>query len=184
MRTFIAIELGPALSRQLEEELARLRKLAPEVRWVKVDTLHLTLSFLGEMADAGVPAVSAALARVVSRHKPFTLRAQGSGTFGPFESPKVLWVALSGDLTALGALQADLAGQLSALGYKPDFEVFEPHLTLARSKHPRGDAALARCAAAMRDTSFGDLPVREVVLFHSLSGPDGMQYQAVARHPL
>jgi 2'-5' RNA ligase len=184
MRTFIAIELGAALTKRLEEELARLRKLAPETRWVKPDSLHLTLSFLGEMADAGVPAVGDAIARVASRHKPHTLRAQGSGTFGPFASPKVLWVALSGDLPALSALQADLAAELSALGYKPDFEQFEPHLTLARAKHPRGDEGLARCAAAMSDASFGELRVSEVVLFHSLSGPDGMQYQAVARYPL
>lgn len=184
MRTFIAIELGPVLGKRLEEVLVRLRKLAPDARWVKPDSLHLTLSFLGEMADAGVPAVGEAIARVAARHKPHTLRAQGSGTFGPFESPKVLWVALSGDLTALAALHTDLAAQLSALGYKPDFEKFEPHLTLARAKHPRGDAALARCAAAMSDEAFGEMPVTEVVLFHSLSGPDGMQYQAVARYPL
>jgi len=91
---------------------------------------------------------------------------------------------LNGNLAALSALQADLAARLSALGYKPDFEKFEPHLTLARSKRPRGDASLVRCAAAMSDESFGEFDVKEVVLFHSLSGPDGMHYQAVARHPL
>ncbi|MHB8875085.1 MAG: RNA 2',3'-cyclic phosphodiesterase [Myxococcaceae bacterium] len=184
MRTFIAIELEERLKARLEEALGRVRKLAPEARWVRPDSLHLTLAFLGEVADAAVPQLEAALARVAARHPPLSLEARGSGTFGPLDCPKVLWVGLSGDLSALAALQKDVAGELSALGHPPDFERFEAHVTLARSKHPRGDASLARCASALSEAAFGGQEVLEVVLFSSSTGRDGMYHQAIARQRL
>lgn len=184
MRTFIAIELGAELCERLDRELRRLSKLAPQSRWAKPDKLHLTLAFLGEMPDASVPGVDAALARVASRYRPHTLRAQGSGTFGPLDCPKVLWVGLSGELNVLGALQRAVAAELAPLGLAPDHEVFVPHLTLARARNPRGDPALGRCAQALRTTDFGELAVREVGLFLSQSDREGMSYAALATHAL
>ncbi len=181
MRAFIALELDDALRVRLGEELARLRRVAPNARWVRSESLHVTLAFLGEMADADVPALGGALAKVASRHGPFTLCARGPGTFGPFDRPKVLWTGLGGDVAALGALQADVAGELAALGYRPDFEKFEPHVTLARAKHPRGDPSLARCVAALGDAGFPEQAVDEVVLFSSETDRDGMRYRAMGR---
>ncbi|HYI01020.1 RNA 2',3'-cyclic phosphodiesterase [Hyalangium sp.] len=184
MRTFIAIELGAALCARLEVELRRLARLAPDARWVRPDSLHLTLAFLGEMSDAAVPAVGAALAKVASRNRPLSLRARGSGTFGPLDCPKVLWAGLAGDLDALGALQRAVAVELLPLGLAPDHAVFEPHVTLARASNPRGDAALSRCADALRTTDFGEFAVRELALFESQTDRGGMRYIALARHPL
>jgi 2'-5' RNA ligase len=184
MRTFIAIELGEALCTRLEAELRRLVRLAPDARWVKPDSLHLTLAFLGEVSDSVVPAVGTALARVASRHRPLSLRARGSGSFGPLDCPKVLWVGLGGELDALGALQRSIAAEILPLGLAPDHEVFEPHITLARCKNPRGDASLGRCADALRSADFGELAVHEVALFTSQTDREGMRYTALARHPL
>jgi 2'-5' RNA ligase len=184
MRTFIAIELGAELCERLDRELRRLSRLAPQSRWAKPGSLHLTLAFLGEMPDASVPGVDAALARVVTRHRPHTLRAHGSGTFGPLDCPKVLWVGLSGELDALGALQRAVVAELAPLGLAPDHEVFVPHLTLARAKNPRGDRALGRCAQELRATDFGELAVRELGLFESQTEREGMRYAALATHAL
>jgi 2'-5' RNA ligase len=184
MRTFIAVEIGQALCARLEVELRRLVRLAPDARWVRPDSLHLTLAFLGEMSDAAVPAVGTALAKVASRHRPLSLRARGSGIFGPLDCPKVLWVGLGGDLGALGALQRAVAAELLPLGLTPDHEVFEPHVTLARARNPRGDASLGRCADALRAADFGELAVREVALFASQTDREGMRYTALVHHPL
>src|SRR4051812_29810804 len=126
MRTFIAIELGAALSARLEVELRRLTRLSPQSRWVRPDSLHLTLAFLGEVPDARVPPAGEVLARVAARHAPHALRLHGGGTFGPFDCPKVLWVGLTGALEALGALQRELVRELAPLGLSPDHDVFQP----------------------------------------------------------
>lgn len=184
MRTFIALELGEALTEQLALAVRRITRLAPQARWIRPDSLHLTLAFLGEVPDALVPHVGDALGRVAESHPPHVLRVQGSGTFGPLECPKVLWVGISGALESLQTMQRALVRELAVLGLAPDFEVFTPHITLARAKSPRGDEALGRCADALRLAEFGTLEVREVALFTSHSELEGMRYRPLVTHVL
>lgn len=184
MRTFIALELGDALTARLDTVMHRFARLAPQSRWVRPDSLHLTLGFLGEVPDAIVPRVGDALGRVAARHPPHTLRVQGSGTFGPLDCPKVLWVGVSGALEALGALQRALVRELAPMGIAPDHEVFTPHITLARAKSPRGDVALGRSADALSGVEFGELRVRQVALFASQTDREGMHYRPLVIHAL
>ncbi len=184
MRAFVAIELSEQLQARVGQQIARLRKLAPDARWVSSDSLHLTLFFFGEVADAAVPPISEALGRIAGRHLPHTLQAKGGGTFGPLDAPAVLWVALGGELPQLMAMQREVSQALTSLGHAPDYETFEPHVTMARSRHPRGDLSLGRCADALRGQDFGDIPVGEIVLFASDTQQDGMKYSSVSRHAL
>jgi 2'-5' RNA ligase len=184
MRTFIALELGESLTDALELLLSRLSRMAPQARWVRPDSLHLTLAFLGEVSDALVPGVGDAVGRVAQLHPPHRLEIGGSGTFGPIESPRVLWLGVSGALDALHGLQQGLTRELAPLGLSPDHPQFTPHITLARSKAPRGERGLTRCADALSGVALGELWVREVVLFASHTGKDGMRYRPVVSHPL
>ena len=184
MRTFIALELGDALTAQLDLVMRRLARQAPQSRWVRPDSLHLTLAFLGEIPDDLVPRVGDALARGATRHPPHLLRIQGGGTFGALECPKVLWVGVRGARETLGALQRALVRELALLGLAPDHALFTPHITLARAKSPRGDPALSRSVDLLRDRDFGELAVREVALFASHTAPEGMRYRPLVTHAL
>lgn len=185
MRTFIALELGETLTRRLESERARLSRAAPGARWVRQDSLHLTLAFLGEVPDALIPRINEALVGLVADHRPHLLQVRGGGTFGPLDSPKVLWVGIGGeDQVALETLQRALVKRLAPLGVAPDHARFSPHITLARAKGPRGDPMLGRCADGLVGLELGSLAARELVLFASETGPAGMRYRALARHPL
>ncbi len=176
--------LAAPLRARFEVELSRLRKLAPDARWVKPDCLHLTLAFLGEIADAQVPTLSEALSGVAARHPAFSLYAAGGGTFGAMAHPKVLWVGLGGDVQRLRVLQADVSRAVLTLGHEGEGEPYEPHVTLARSKQPKGLAALARCADALRGVELGQWPVRELSLFLSQATANGMTYTPLSTHAL
>ncbi len=180
MRTFIGVELGTALCSRLEQELIRLARVAPQARWVRAESLHLTLAFLGEVPDATVPLIGQGLQRLAARHPPLELRVRGSGIFGPLDSPKVLWAGVSGAVEGLETVQRAVVRELAPLGLAPDHEVFMPHITLARAKSPRGDPALGRCADALRETDFGELPVREIALFASETDRQGMRYRPLS----
>jgi RNA 2',3'-cyclic 3'-phosphodiesterase len=184
MRIFIALQLEDELTARLEVVLRRHSKLAPQSRWVRPDSLHLSLAFLGEVSDALVPQVGDAVARVAAQHARHVLRVHGSGTFGPLDCPKVLWLGVSGAVDALASLQRALAAELAPLGLAPDHEVFIPHITLARAKSPRGDVALSRAADALRAAELGELVVREVALFASETDREGMRYRPVVSHAL
>ncbi|MHB8874093.1 MAG: RNA 2',3'-cyclic phosphodiesterase [Myxococcaceae bacterium] len=184
MRLFVAIELGDEIRARATEEIQRLAKRAPDVKWVRPEAMHLTLAFLGEVEEEKLPALEAAIETVAARHRPVSLAVSGGGTFGGSKHPRVLWSALSGDLDELAQIQADLAAALVPLGYTPELRDFQPHLTFARARNPRGDAALADCAQALQSTRLGEVTVRELVLFQSQLSPKGARYTALLRAAL
>ena len=145
-RTFLALELPDTIKTVLRRRIERLAHALPDVRFVDVAGLHLTLAFLGELDNAQLAAVTDAAEETASAHAPFTLRLARLGTFGSPRSPRVIWVGLAGEVAQLGALQSSLAEALAARGFPREARPFAPHLTLARIKKPLSDDALAALA--------------------------------------
>ncbi len=170
MRLFTAVTLGSAVEAQATAALERLKRLAPRARWVNPEGVHLTLAFLGEVDAARLPAIGEALTPVSRRHAPFTLTIEGGGSFGAPSHPSVLWAGVGGDTAALGALQVEVAAVLEPLGFPKDKRQYTPHLTLARAKAPRGDAALRECRRALEAEHWGQARVEQLILFESKSG--------------
>ncbi|WP_224361594.1 RNA 2',3'-cyclic phosphodiesterase [Hyalangium versicolor] len=170
MRLFTAVTLGSAVEAQTAAGIERLRALAPKARWVKSEGVHLTLVFLGEVADAQLPAIGDALTPVAQHHAPFTLSIEGGGTFGSPRHPHVLWAGVRGNTGALEALQAEMAAVLEPLGFPREKRMYTAHLTLARSKEQRGDAAFAECQRALEGQHWGEAHVKHFVLFESKGG--------------
>lgn len=145
-RTFLALELPETIKAVLRRRIERLAHALPEVRFVDVAGLHLTLAFLGELDNAHLAAATEAAEEAASAHAPITLRLARLGTFGSARSPRVIWVGLAGEVAQLGALQSTLADALAARGFPREARPFAPHLTLARIKKPLSDDLLAALA--------------------------------------
>jgi len=180
MRLFIAVELDPSVRAKILREAERLRRFAPQAKWVNPSGMHVTLAFIGQLADERVPEVKAILEEVASRHAPLSLSAQGIGGFGASRHPRVLWIGLGGDISSLGNIKADLEQRLLPLGYEAEKRAFKPHLTLARARQMQGDPALARCIEECKDASFGESRVERVILFRSGLSPKGARYTPLA----
>lgn len=184
MRLFIALELGMEVQGKVEATLRTLRRLSPDARWVDPGKTHLTLVFLGSVEEERIPALDAALAPVAAAHLPFRLSFADGGTFGGRARPRVLWVGVGGELEALGSLQAELAATVQRLEIPVEERAYTAHLTLARARQPRGDPGLASCAEKLHGKRLGQLTVGEVVLFQSVTSPQGARYQVQRRWPL
>jgi 2'-5' RNA ligase len=145
-RTFLALELPETIKAVLRRRIEGLAHALPDVRFVDVAGLHLTLAFLGELDNAQLAAATEAAEEAASAHAPITLRLARLGTFGSARSPRVIWVGLAGEVAQLGALQSTLADALAARGFPREARPFAPHLTLARIKKPLSDDLLAALA--------------------------------------
>jgi 2'-5' RNA ligase len=170
MRLFTAVTLGSEVEAKASAGLERLRPLAPKARWVHPDAFHLTLVYLGEVGDAQLPAIGDALTPVSHHHTPFTLTIEGGGCFGPPRHPHVLWAGVRGHTAALEALQAEVATALEPLGFPREKRMYTAHLTLARSKEPKGDPAFLECHRALAGQHWGEGRVEHLVLFESKAG--------------
>ena len=183
MRLFVAVDPPEPVRSALARLIERGKGLAPDARWVRAEAMHLTLAFLGNMPDEIVPRIEAALGQVTPRHAALDLAAGPVGSFGTKARPRVLWAGLVGALEELAALQLDVEAALEPLGYQPEERPFRPHLTLARAREMRGDAALA----AARDSLVPQAPafsVGELILYRSEPSAHGSTYTALARLPL
>src|SRR5262245_15462651 len=113
MRLFVAVDPGVDVVRRIAHVLDAIRPKAPAAKWVKPDSLHLTLAFLGERPPDDVPKLEEALSRAASGQAPFDIRFVGGGGFGRPSRPKVLWIGCEGDLAALQSLHTAVAAALA-----------------------------------------------------------------------
>lgn len=176
-RAFVAIPMP-------EDAAARLAGLARGLtvgRRVPEENLHLTLAFLGEVSDAGLEELHDTLSAI--RAAPVELRFEGLGVFGE-DRPRALWAAVAPD-PALLDLQRQVERAARRAGLAPEARRFVPHVTLARLKGWREDAApLARFLA---DRGGAAAPPVRAVAFSLMSSwlrPDGAVHEELARYPL
>lgn len=136
VRCFVAIDLPTDLKAELTSLITHLRTSAigNGVRWVRPDGIHLTLKFLGEVPRSRQAEIETATATTLSNLQttPFELTAGGLGVFPKPDQPRVIWVGLGGDLSALARTQKQVEMALANIGFPPENRAFSPHLTLGR----------------------------------------------------
>ncbi len=196
IRAFIAVELSPELrtalataQTTLKDHLMReLRRLCPNARvqWVRPEAMHVTLKFLGNVAEDALPDIHNAMTRVAGACPQFSLGVGHLGAFPDLRAPRVLWVGMSGHVEALVGLAGDLDGALRGLGFSPESKPFQPHLTLARIKERSRDIGrvLAESGLMAQVGKVGTLGVSSLSLIKSDLQPTGARYTRLYEAPL
>lgn len=155
-----------------------------DVRWVRLDGLHLTLRFLGPTPDDRLAATTAAMVDVAGRVEPIGARLADTGVFPVGGRPRTLWVGLAQGAAALAVVARELDDALQGAGWPPDARPFRAHLTLARSDGlASGPVVAERLAAAMGDRSV-PFVIDRLTLFESVTGGGPARYVPVTEAPL
>ena len=176
IRTFLAIDLEPQVIEKIYRSIDDLRERIPAVRWVPITNLHLTVKFFGNIEEAQVEPIAAALREQLHLFPRFTINAKGLGVFPERGRPKILWVGLTGN--ELGGLAAKVQSSLLPLGFAPEQRSFTPHLTIGRWRDSdRAPKTLKQDLESWRNCVFGHAVVNEVVLFQSVLKADGAVYR-------
>ncbi|HUR76000.1 MAG TPA: RNA 2',3'-cyclic phosphodiesterase, partial [Sporichthya sp.] len=158
---------------------------ARDVRWVRLDGLHLTLRFLGPTPDDRIDATSDAVRAVAEvTPGPIELQLGGAGTFPPHGRPRALWLGIVDGAEAVGEVATQLDAALGSAGWPSEQRPFRPHLTLARSDGVAvGPLVAERLANAMAERRIPVLLDR-LGLFESVTGGGPARYVPVAVFPL
>ena len=207
MRLFVALEVPDPVKVVVKRSVARWEQRLPPARWVRPESLHLTLAFLGETGRERLPVLHEALMRACGKVSPFSLRVEGGGTFPPKRPARSAWLGVreipraspppagdrrrqplppgDGSEGRLVCLAKGIQEALrEAVGYQPDPRPYRPHLTLARSKKPWPRRAVEH----FRELSegFGSEPfdVLSCVLMESTLTSSGARYRTVEEFSL
>ena len=183
-RLFVAVPLDEPAFRAVTGIVVRIRadreRTAPnerDVRWVRMDGLHLTLRFLGPTPEGNVQAVADAVRRAANGHDAFEIGIDGGGAFPNPHRPRTVWLGVTRGTRQLTALAEALDRELVLAGWPASERPFRAHLTVARSDGiPAGaDVArrLAEAATGLDQASVAD----RVVLFESITGRGAARYE-------
>ena len=187
MRCFIAIDLDETIKKQLAQLQAELQKKADvkksDVKWVRPDSIHLTLKFLGEVRDERLAEICQTVSDVAGRHTSFVLEVGGVGCFGG-ASAKVLWVGAGRDCNELVGLQSDIEKGLARAGWREETRRFTGHLTLCRIRNARAGRVLAAISKDYEGLELGSLEVEDVCVYQSQLTPAGPIYTVLSRSKL
>ena len=182
-RLFVAVRIAPDVADRICHAQADLDPLLSGIRWIKRESLHLTLKFLGHVDDGRIDDIQTAVQAAVAPLARFNVSCRGLGAFPDIRRPRVFWAGLEGG--ALSALAEATEAALEPLGFPREQRSFKPHLTIGRWREgARGGDALRRVVEEWRGRDFGAFAVDDAVLFQSTLRRDGAVYTALKTFPL
>jgi 2'-5' RNA ligase len=182
-RLFVAIEVPDQVVQALEP--VRLSFRDAGLRPVRIEQVHLTLSFIGDLDARKVEGLSSQLAAIGTRPR-LKLSALGVGVFPQKGRTRVGWVGISDRSGALNRIQNEVAEACRPYAADREDRGFSAHLTLGRTpKNGRVDEQVIRqTIERWNGTAFGRWTATEFVLFSSEPDGAGRRYVALQRFPI
>ena len=181
MRLFAGIPVPPPAQLHVAALILDLQSRQWPVRWVRPETLHLTLKFFGTVQEAMAQALVPALATASDGIGAIPLSCTGIGSFPPGRRARVIWMGIDAP-GALELLQDALERACVPLGFPIEGRPFRPHITLGRVREE--DTLPARAIESLDDAPEIPFLAEQLVLFRSQPGPGGSVYRELYTFPL
>ena len=194
MRLFIALDIDDAIRERIQLFMDGVRGFAPDARWVRPESLHVTLKFIGEKKPEAVDDINRVISQVVGL--PFEVTFRGHGFFPTPKAARVFWIGIEAG-PELTRLASAIDNATHSLGIPKEEHAFSPHLTLARGGGRSGAPSwrkadgpnknfhvLQEKLTAMPLSEFGTMTAREFFLYKSQLMRGGSRYTKIARFAL
>jgi RNA 2',3'-cyclic 3'-phosphodiesterase len=175
VRLFVALQIPEQLRLELAARTREFASLAPKLKWVRAENLHVTLKFIGHVPDEKLQPVLGALESV--HMCAFAVHLRGLGFFPDEKRPRVFWMGIEAP-PALGELASGIDQALGTAGFPLESRPFSAHLTLARSDRERLPEAFSRAVRESK-SHFGSIDCREFHLIESKLKSSGAEYTTV-----
>src|ERR1700733_13887915 len=194
MRIFVALDIDDSTRQRIQRFMDGVSGLAPDARWVRPESLHVTLKFIGQKPLEAVEEIKRVLSIV--RAEPIEMNFRGYGFFPTAKAARVFWLGIDSG-PQLAALAKAVDQTLKAIGIPQEEHPFTPHLTLARgggrsgTPHRKKDDAanrhfqhLQEKLAARPAPDFGTMAAHEFFLYQSQLAQGGSRYTKIASFSL
>ena len=198
MRLFIALDIDDEIRERIARFAEGVSGFAPDARWARPDSLHVTLKFIGEQPEPIREEINGALGSIATSG--VALQFHGYGFFPTAKAPRVFWIGIEAG-PELATLAAAVDQQTARLGVPKEDRAFSPHLTLARGgvrgtyssgsphrhKENRPNRSFQRLQeklAALPTPEFGTMTAHEFFLYQSELGRGGSRYTKLSRFAL
>ncbi len=178
IRVFLAVELSSDIREKIVFLQQQLQATLPPINWVRPESIHLTLKFLGYVEPSRISQLLSVLEPIGKKQNGFSINLQGLGVFPNVNRPRIFWVGVTGMTQGLKALVFEIEAALDSLGFPLADKPYHPHLTLARIKRENAivGAALVENGILQTDQPLGTLTIEGFLLFQSDLDSSGATY--------
>jgi len=92
MRVFVAIDLPYHIKNSIASLIEELQFKNNSIKFTKIENLHITLKFLGELKSDNIIHIENFLNKIALKNKSFEIDLKDSGIFKSFKDARILWV--------------------------------------------------------------------------------------------
>ena len=184
MRIFLAVFPPPESQALALARAACAREAAGSaaghVSWVKLENLHYTLKFLGELGEDGARRAGEAAREAADSLAAFDVALGAAGAFPNARHARALWLGCDQGAREFVDLARRVDTALTQRGFDREKRAFSPHLTIGRVREVGHDwtAALASCASLAAEPA-ARFRVGEVRVVRSTLSPKGSIYETL-----
>jgi 2'-5' RNA ligase len=130
-----------------------LSAIAPDLKLVKTDKIHVTLLFLGEIPERIASVLCQGLA---SKRMPgISISLAKIGVFPDIRFARVIWIGIQDTSGTLPIYADSVRSLVLESGIQISSEKFVPHLTIARVRSGKNKENLMECVMRMSEIDLG-----------------------------
>jgi 2'-5' RNA ligase len=169
MRVFIAVAIPD--ENNLKKIQTFQENLEIDAKPTRINQIHFTLQFLGEIDEKKCEKVKDVLKRI--SFLKFELSLKGVGGFPNLNNPRVIWIGTDKGDQKLSKISKEIGMKLAILGFKEN-KKYKSHLTVFRIKKKIGN--ISSLMQRYETAEFGSETVSKIKLKKSVLSPDGPEY--------
>ena len=179
-RVFVSIKLTTAVLNYVKDVMHSLQmEFRDGVRWIRPETAHVTVQFIGEVSEIGLRDVIAKIGSLTPNLSPFTLLLKSPEVAPTLKRPRFIWIPLIGKLKEMQNLSFEVRSAVGNCGIVLDDKEVFPHITLGRISQPQYFNDYRSVEKKLEQyviPTMIQLKVSEIAVVQSILSPSGPKY--------
>jgi 2'-5' RNA ligase len=186
MRIFIGIKMDAVVHERIERFLKPFKKMSTPIRWTKIENVHVTLKFIGDVPDREVKRIEERLGKEDFggvTNGPLDIKLSGCGAFGKRGGLSIFWIGIDRN-PGLKKLYHKIEDTIAPLGIEKETRPFKPHITVGRNKKNFNFKPVFKLVDERNGASVAAFTAPGFQVFKSDLRPEGPIYTILKEIPL
>jgi len=172
MRLFTCVWVPNDIREKIKLVQGKMVNLPMKVKFVEINNLHFTVSFLGEMGSSDLPNLKSKLDEVVKENEKFNVKIEGLKTIPSENYIRVIGIKVK-DTDKIGNLIKSVGDKIGGKFY------LEQKITLCRVKKILDKEVVQNFIRSNKNIKIGEFQVNRVSLVKSTLTKSGPIYETI-----